>query len=1056
PFPEEADGSANNQVGHLAWDPNQSDVIWTQSAAGLLRLSISSGRFDRYENDPGDPNSLASNQVNTVFADRSGTMWVGYGNKGIGRFNPKSVAIRHIAANADRPQEGLPVGNVWAMHASEDFLWVGVAEVNSHALIQFDLATGEVRQQRSSQSDPNTLWPEGSVQSILLDSQGTLWVGTSGLNRCTPGTLVCERIPRATSREDSSRVWGSTIHAIYEAPDEPGVLWLGGIGRALQRYEVATGVVTNYEGSFADLSKLPNSIADALLASDGGLWLASQSGGLARLDRETGAVERYAYNERDTLGVASGQIETILEMDSVPGVLWLATQAGLNRFDLATRTVRHFTEDDGLANNHLYGVLEGDDGQLWMSSNRGISAFDPEAETFRNYGLDDGLRELEFMQNAWTRGPGGMLYFGDVSGIVSFAPAQLNTNPTAPTIAFTGLRVNGREVQPSDGGALSAPITQTDAIELEYSQNDFAVDFVALHFSDPSRNQYAYQLEGYDEDWIDAGNSRSASFTNLPPGDYTLRVRAANPDGVWNEEGISLGVTVLPPWYRTAWAYLLFAAMLAGGVFAIDRIQRHRLLKAEHARADLAEIELRAEAAESEARALQADNDRKKNIERLSDIGKEITASLDFETIFGRVYHHINDLTDAPVFGVGIYHPEVSEIEYRMAIENGKRYRPYTRDTKDKNQLPVWCIENRAPVFINDVELEYSKYIEELEQESGMLEDGSAATQPSSMIYLPLLTQDRILGVITVQSFKKHAYTQNDLNLLQTISAYASVALDNANAYRQLNGIVAELRETQQQLVHQEKMASLGQLTAGIAHEIKNPLNFVNNFADVNAELAGELRDLVEGNDTAALAEKREEMDELIASLQLNSMQIAKHGRRADDIVRGMMAHARTGDSERLSVAVNDFMTEYLNLAWHGYRARYPGLKASLDRDLAPDVGNAKLASQDLGRVIINLVVNALDEVRDQDDGRIRVSSHRLKDRIEIRVADNGRGVPEELRVKIFEPFYTTKPTGEGTGLGLSMAHDIVTQGHGGTMRVETNADGGATFVICLPLIELS
>jgi C4-dicarboxylate-specific signal transduction histidine kinase len=278
------------------------------------------------------------------------------------------------------------------------------------------------------------------------------------------------------------------------------------------------------------------------------------------------------------------------------------------------------------------------------------------------------------------------------------------------------------------------------------------------------------------------------------------------------------------------------------------------------------------------------------------------------------------------------------------------------------------------------------------------------------------------------------------------------VALDNATAYRRLDGTVSELKRTQQQLVQQEKMASLGQLTAGVAHEIKNPLNFVNNFADVNAELATELRELVASKPDARIADIQAELDELVGGLQLNARQISKHGKRADSIVRGMMQHTHHGSGERFPVAINDFVDEYVNLAWHGARAANGEFNVDVVRDYLDEAGNAKIAPQEMGRVLVNLLNNAFDASREADKPEVTVTTRRNGRSVEIVVADNGPGVSEEIREKIFEPFFTTKPTGEGTGLGLSLSHDIVTQGHGGTMRVEKSQKGGAAFVVSLPL----
>ncbi len=264
-----------------------------------------------------------------------------------------------------------------------------------------------------------------------------------------------------------------------------------------------------------------------------------------------------------------------------------------------------------------------------------------------------------------------------------------------------------------------------------------------------------------------------------------------------------------------------------------------------------------------------------------------------------------------------------------------------------------------------------------------------------------------------------------------------------------LNQSLDHLKATQAQLVQQEKMASLGQLTAGIAHEIKNPLNFINNFAEVNEELADELQD--------ALA-KGETVDDIIADLKQNAAVIAQHGKRADGIVKSMMAHAREGKGEREAVNLNALIDEHVELAYHGKRAQVPEFSVTIERAYDEAVGTAEVIPQDFGRVILNLIGNAFDAVLEhaaQVNGHhepvVRVSSRRKEGGVEVRVADNGPGMSDAVRAKVFEPFFTTKPTGSGTGLGLSLSYDIITQGHGGTMTVESDEGAGAAFIVTLP-----
>lgn len=271
---------------------------------------------------------------------------------------------------------------------------------------------------------------------------------------------------------------------------------------------------------------------------------------------------------------------------------------------------------------------------------------------------------------------------------------------------------------------------------------------------------------------------------------------------------------------------------------------------------------------------------------------------------------------------------------------------------------------------------------------------------------------------------------------------------EKRQAVEQINSALetslSELKRTQAQLVEQEKLASLGALTAGIAHEIKNPLNFVNNFAEVGAEMADELRE-------AVVAGRTEEVLAIITELQENATQITKHGRRADSIVKAMMQHARGGESTRESVNINEFLEEYANLAWHGMRAKDDGFQAELKRAFDPKVGTLHVMPQELGRVILNLLNNAFDAVRGIEGARVTIATKHTTEGISISVSDNGPGIPDALRDKIFEPFFTTKATGEGTGLGLSLSYDIITKGHGGSLTVGESEEGGAEFVVILP-----
>ena len=268
---------------------------------------------------------------------------------------------------------------------------------------------------------------------------------------------------------------------------------------------------------------------------------------------------------------------------------------------------------------------------------------------------------------------------------------------------------------------------------------------------------------------------------------------------------------------------------------------------------------------------------------------------------------------------------------------------------------------------------------------------------------------------------------------------------------------MTDLRRTQDRLVQTEKLASLGQLTAGIAHEIKNPLNFVNNFSDLSVDLLDELHDAVAPDKLDLTPALRGEIDEITTILKGNLEKIAHHGRRADSIVKNMLLHSRTGPSEHRPIDVNSTVEEALNLAYHGARAETPGFNITMEKELDPAAGVVDAYPQEFIRVMLNLISNGFHAAHKRAmrtagvEPTLKVSTEGKGDEIIIRVHDNGTGIPDDIREKIFEPFFTTKAAGEGTGLGLSLSHDIVVKQHGGSLTVNSQIDNFTEFTVTLP-----
>jgi signal transduction histidine kinase len=365
-------------------------------------------------------------------------------------------------------------------------------------------------------------------------------------------------------------------------------------------------------------------------------------------------------------------------------------------------------------------------------------------------------------------------------------------------------------------------------------------------------------------------------------------------------------------------------------------------------------------------------------------------------------------------------------------------------------------IRSARPVHVVDAEVEFLNDL--------ALLDLSRKRGFRSALLVPLMLDSTSIGIISVTRAEVGQFGDHHVQLLQTFADQAVIAIRNARLLdevqaktRDLEESLQELRAAQERLVQTEKLASLGQLTAGIAHEIKNPLNFVNNFAALSAELTDELEDILA---PAPLDQKmRGELSEVTEMLKSNLEKVVQHGRRADSIVKSMLLHSREGSGEHRLADINTIVEDSLKLAYHGARAEKSGFAITLRSDFDPNAGAVEVYPQEITRALLNLISNGFYAAtrRKAESGDecfepvLSASTRNLGKAVEIRIRDNSTGIPPEVREKIFNPFFTTKPTGEGTGLGLSMTHDIVVKQHGGKIEVETEPEAFTEFIVTLP-----
>jgi len=453
-------------------------------------------------------------------------------------------------------------------------------------------------------------------------------------------------------------------------------------------------------------------------------------------------------------------------------------------------------------------------------------------------------------------------------------------------------------------------------------------------------------------------------------------------------------------------------------------------------------------------------------LQALEEVLRAVNSSLDLDTVLATIISRAVQLSQADE-GTIYEFDETEEVfvpksAFGMSAERVAALRQ-RRVRLGETHLGRAAVE-RAPVHVDDVQQDLTLSGPD---SAGLLEGIHA------VLAVPLLREDKVVGGLVIRRRTAGGFAPTIPTLLQTFAGQAVLAIENARLFQELGArgeearrartaaeaALADLRRAQDRLIQSEKMASLGQLTAGIAHEIKNPLNFVNNFAGLSVELLDELKETADPGIATLDEDTRAEVDETIHMLTGNLEKIAEHGRRADGIVKSMLEHSRGVSGERREVDLNALVDETLNLAYHGARAQDASFNITLERDLDPAAAPIELAPQEMTRVFLNLFGNGFYAANKRARGEgeaayrptLQVSTREMGEAVEVRVRDNGTGIPPDIQDKLFQPFFTTKPTGEGTGLGLSISWDIVTQQHGGTIAVDSREGEFTEFTIRLP-----
>jgi signal transduction histidine kinase/ligand-binding sensor domain-containing protein len=536
--------------------------FWVPSNLGLYYFDRRTEHFTRrFQHDDTNPNSLSDNSVVPIYRDRAGLIWVGTQNGGLNILNFRQEQFGHYTHRPADP-DSLSPGTATAIYQEPNgVLWVGLFP---RALDRLDRKTGKITHVVPGPENENNLSKGGDLSSICKDTRGYLWIGGwgAGLDRLDERTGQFEHYRHKP--DDPHSLMTDNVVSIYGDPS--GQLWVGQYG-GVSRFDPGANQFINYRLGPDESAGLAYTVSTFHRDHTGTLWLGTWGGVLSRFDDKTKSFVSYPPDQRDPHRLQGGSIGAIHEDRA--GRLWLASGLGLYWFDRQNETVTRYTENQGLPSNDLMGILEDAAGRLWISTKSGISRFDPKTETFRNYDVSDGLLSNDFSRSCHQQGQKGeMLYCGS-NGVTTFFPENIRDNSYVPPVVIASLKIFNRPVPIGAHSVLKKAIPYVDSLTLSYRDNVFSFEFAALSYANSHKNRYRYKLENFDPSWSEVDSKqRLATYTNLDPGKYVLRVQGSNSDGVWNEQGVSLTIFITPPWWNTTWFRVLCACLVLALLWA--------------------------------------------------------------------------------------------------------------------------------------------------------------------------------------------------------------------------------------------------------------------------------------------------------------------------------------------------------------------------------------------------------------------------------------------------------------------------------------------------------
>ena len=1084
------DQTISNIVG-LTQDIN--GFIWIADANNGL-FKYDGNHLTSYKPDANNLNSISASRLECVYADTKGNIWTGSFQNGLERFDPETETFTHFQHSNSDPSS-IRSDSVRAILEDNDgILWVGTA----NGLDRLEIKTGKFTHIDNKSEDGLTLSRE-HVRTLYKDKEGTIWIGCGspftaddpdsslgGLYKLDQGTGKITRYQH--NDKDAGSLIDNRVRAIYE--DSRGVFWVGTSGDGLHIMDRKNGIFQRYLYDPHNPQKLsrPAIINSYNYANDhitfinediqGCIWIGTFSGGINRYNPATTTMEHFGTAERVPYKTIRNDYWACLKTKD--NLLWASGWAPANDDQILYKISNKFNK----LNYSNFGRVaiafaQGVDSSMWFATNRGLLRYNKNNsyDSFfvdKNKGGEKNVvinLEHDADDNLWVSTQSGLYHFNKFTKVFTGYNHDAKNKNSISSDTVSATQLNG------DGTIWIGTARGLDLMNIKtgifkhYKHDPADSTTISNNFIQAIKKDKAGNI------WI--ATNRGLNQFDKKTEKFSISVEKRAPafcifedsqDRLWVGT-LSYGLYVYNPQKNNFSRFNDSTGLIDNhlNVFGITEDNEHSLWL----NTNFGFIQL---------------NPKTKNAVLFGkswNIDPNIVTSKGFtssqgEIFFGNTagYYHFLPQDFEKAKGI-LPQPFINKffLSNKQLIPGTDKVLPQPLSQTEKITLRYnqnnFAIEFNSIDFItseSDKNLLYQleNYDDTWRKNSGESKAYYYNVPPGKYVFRVKAVnlygkwgEKSIAIVITPPWYKTWwAYTLCGILLIAAVLAthryqkQRIVRSEREKTHkrelaqaREIEKAYTELKNTQSQLIQSEKMASLGELTAGIAHEIQNPLNFVNNFSEVNTELIDEAgEEMDKGNISEAKI--------ILKDIKENEQKINHHGKRADAIVKGMLQHSQSSSGVKEPTDINKLADEYLRLSYHGLRAKDKSFNATMKTDFDETIGNINIIPQDIGRVILNLITNAFYVVNEKKKSGIEnyeptvsLSTKKINGKVEIKVADNGNGIPQKILDKIFQPFFTTKPTGQGTGLGLSLSYDIV-KAHGGELKVETKVMEGSIFII--------